>query len=443
MYTWVNNNNNNKYILKKDGLLIYLKTNLIRYYGANCEHKVDVCKSNPCANGICRDMGGLNYVCRCYEGFTGKSCEIEIKKLNGSCSSSPCQNNGICIQKSDKYLCFCPPGYVGKQCEFLYEGHLNNACEENNPCKNGRCVAMPNNGYKCECQRNWVGVNCDQYDSCLGNPCENRGICIPTVQNDYACSCFTGYSGKNCELVSNECSEEFCNNGGKCIIDHTNEKGFVCECLHNYSGPTCSYNLNSCASNPCSKDQICLNNDDSYVCVCIQGISCPNSPSLAPLQRRANQKLTINQNKKFSYLNPFNNSTSTTLPQIKNIDYLCKIGTCINDGICQISPKTNDFFCKCKFGYIGRYCEIVNECLLKPDMCQNGGTCRMNGTLVTCQCKEDFEPPYCLKTKIKSVFCEVNACKNGGTCVHNEFKSVVGMKCLCQNGYTGVFCETS
>ncbi len=234
-------------------------------------------------------------------------------------------------------------------------------------------------------------------------------------------------------MASSECSREFCNNRGKCLLDHTNEKGFVCECLENFKGPTCLYNLNSCASNPCSKDQICLNNRDTYVCVCIQGISCPNSfgaMSMAPLYRRA-PKIKIN----YQYARVNNNT-----------NYLCKFGTCKNDGICQITSDNNNnqgFVCKCKFGYIGKYCEFVDECLLKADLCSNGGTCKMIGGNVSCECQEDFEPPYCVKPKLKSIYCDVNACQNGGTCIKFNFKNLIGMKCQCQPGYTGIFCETS
>ena len=141
---------------------------------------------------------------------------------------------------------------------------------------------------------------------------------------------------ESCEIRPSECSQEFCNNGGKCIIDHTSDKGFICECLPNFTDPTCSTSTNPCASNPCSRDQICLNSEDSFICACIQGISCPNSfaASMAPLYKR-----------------PLFKRINVTYQLTNAIQ--CKVGTCKNDGICQRSANGHDFICKCKFGYIG------------------------------------------------------------------------------------------
>lgn len=133
----------------------------------------------------------------------------------------------------------------------------------------------------------------------------------------------------SCEHVSETCSDDFCSNVGKCTLDQSDEKGFKCNCLPNHTGETCEFNLNSCASNPCPNDQVCMNNEFSYVCLCIKGFSCqtPFSSLLSSLAPHNSARMI----RKFP----------------------CSIDTCQNDGVCQTTDGADDFVCKCKFGYTG------------------------------------------------------------------------------------------
>ncbi len=133
----------------------------------------------------------------------------------------------------------------------------------------------------------------------------------------------------SCQHVSETCSDEFCSNQGKCTLDQSNEKGFKCNCMPNHTGETCEFNLNSCASNPCPNDQICMNNEFSYVCVCIKGFSCqtPFSSLLSSLAPRNSARMI----RKF----------------------VCTVDTCQNDGVCETNGE-DDYVCKCKFGYTGK-----------------------------------------------------------------------------------------
>ena len=91
----------------------------------------------------------------------------------------------------------------------------------------------------------------------------------------------------------------------------------------------------------------------------------------------------------------------------------------------------------------GKNCEKIDKCLLRDNICLNGGTCVMKGNKLACDCPANFEPPYCQKPRVKSIYCDENVCKNGGTCIHTDMDKLIGMKCVCKSGYTGVFCETS
>ena len=222
---------------------------------------------------------------------------------------------------------------------------------------------------------------------------------------------------KSCEHSNKNCSSEFCNNAGTCILEKSTEMGFKCVCDPNYTGSTCTQNINPCASNPCMEGYTCINNPNSeYICICIQGVTCP-------ISFRNLQLTTKSQNTQ---------ALLTTSP--------CSINTCHNDGICEIIDNES-YACVCKFGYIGQHCETLNKCLIQPNACKNGGTCFMNGDELSCECPTGFEKPFCDKPETSKFYCELNACKNGGICLHTDLNEFYGMKCVCQTGFTGVFCE--
>ena len=192
--------------------------------------------------------------------------------------------------------------------------------------------------------------------------------------------------------------------------------------MPNFNGPTCKNSIvNGCASNPCSANEICVNNqDNSYSCLCI-----PGSPEC---------------------ISRFSSLVSPYIPAMgtKNSPLSpCSNSPCKNDGVC-LAVDSQLYKCTCKFGYVGKNCEQVDECLLKVNICKNGGICQMIDKKAVCSCPPGYEQPYCDEPNYSSIFCQINVCKNGGTCVHSGMNAKNnGMKCICKLGYTGVFCETS
>ena len=65
----------------------------------------------------------------------------------------------------------------------------------------------------------------------------------------------------------------------------------------------------------------------------------------------------------------------------------------------------------------------------------------MNGEDLSCECPTGFDEPFCSKPDTSNFYCELNACKNGGICLHTDLNQFYGMRCLCQTGFTGIFCE--
>ncbi len=65
----------------------------------------------------------------------------------------------------------------------------------------------------------------------------------------------------------------------------------------------------------------------------------------------------------------------------------------------------------------------------------------MDGEDLRCECPTGFDEPFCSKPDTSNFYCDLNACKNGGICLHTDLDQFYGMKCLCQTGFTGIFCE--
>ncbi|XP_066141931.1 protein slit isoform X1 [Euwallacea fornicatus] len=95
------------------------------FKGENCTNNIDDCENHMCQNGATCVDGVNEYICKCSGDFTGKFCEISPIVAMMYPQTSPCQHHdcvhGVCFQPSGSsdYLCKCAPGYSGKRCEYL------------------------------------------------------------------------------------------------------------------------------------------------------------------------------------------------------------------------------------------------------------------------------------------------------------------------------------
>lgn len=135
-------------------------------------------------------------------------------------------------------------------------------------------------------------------------------------------------------------------------------------------------------------------------------------------------------------------------------------------------PAEKRFTCSCKNNFGGRLCEL-EPCQHKPDICQNGGKCKMHGDknsqiprTWSCECTAGFTGKNCLQDinecelgdpctnyyqKCVNTYgsyqcvqeCDMtngkNPCYNGGVCspLHQG-----NFKCLCKEKYEGELCQT-
>ncbi|CAF0854901.1 unnamed protein product [Rotaria sordida] len=119
-------------------------------------------------------------------------------------------------------------------------------------------------------------------------------------------------------------------------------------------------------------------------------------------------------------------------PDIPICDFVqCGNGSCVKD-----ENSLNCYQCKCSPGYVGQLCDetIVLPSSCNP-VCQNGGTCVMNGAAYTCSCATGWTGPIC---DIPEHNCPIGFCQNGGTCRMDGMNPY----CNCPTIYTGQRCET-
>jgi len=203
------------------------------FIGKKCE----LCTPNTCKNGgDCVIQNGISS-CNCFgTGFYGDFCEVS----KNDCKTLPCLQ-GLCIELgNDTRSCSCLPGYEGTRCESQKED-----CRKNG-CGMGRCITISQNDTAtCNCfGTGYEGEFCEiQKADCRINGC-GMGRCIAVSETDTAyCNCKnTGYEGNFCEsAMIGDCrtTEYSCLNQGECQINYE-EDSAKCLCTDNYKGETCS-----------------------------------------------------------------------------------------------------------------------------------------------------------------------------------------------------------
>ncbi|XP_048041130.1 aggrecan core protein isoform X1 [Megalobrama amblycephala] len=71
------------------------------------------CDPNPCGAGVCSVKDGVG-LCHCPPGLHGEECQYEVDV----CHSNPCANGATCVEVEDTFKCLCLPSYEGDHCEI-------------------------------------------------------------------------------------------------------------------------------------------------------------------------------------------------------------------------------------------------------------------------------------------------------------------------------------
>jgi len=238
------------------------------YTGVQCEISKNDCKTLPCVQGLCVELGNDTRKCSCLPGYEGDQCEIQ----KNDCRKNGCgEGRCITIPQNDTATCNCfGTGYEGNQCEIS-----KNDCKTL-PCVQGFCIESINDSRYCQCLPGYEGNRCQiQKEDCRKNECKNQGRCIIDSQNDTAtCNCFdTGYEGDQCEIQKEDCRKNGCGKKGKCMTFSQNDTAY-CDCFGTgYEGDSCQEAIfgdcrtieYSCLnSGECKIDYL----NDSSICIC-------------------------------------------------------------------------------------------------------------------------------------------------------------------------------
>ncbi|KAG9344133.1 hypothetical protein JZ751_012615 [Albula glossodonta] len=190
-----------------------------------------VCQ-NGCKHGECV---GPNK-CKCFPGFTGKTCNQDLNECG--LKPRPCKHR--CMNTYGSYKCYCLNGYM-----LMPDG----------TCGNARTCAMANCQYGCEVMKGEVrcqcpspglqlapdGRTCVDVDECVTGTavCPRFRKCINTF-GSYICKCHEGFelqyiNGKYQCTDVNECSsgQHQC---GSFSVCYNTPGSYKCKCKDGFRG---------------------------------------------------------------------------------------------------------------------------------------------------------------------------------------------------------------
>ncbi|XP_071115970.1 fibrillin-2-like [Haliotis cracherodii] len=378
-----------------------------------------------CNNGRCVDTPS-SFRCECNPGYreSNDNClDIDECEQQGIC------RNGRCVNTQGSYTCECSPGFVlsktGTYCTDM------NECAEEGMCPNGVCFNM-DGSYKCRCNAGFKQSPnqqvCYDINECTenGRLCKN-GRCMNT-DGSYRCECTPGYQlspdGAFC-LDYDECKTTGMCTNGNCI---NMDGSFKCVCNTGYIlGPSreVCIDVNECSLGPdqCVNGQ-CVNNQGSFRCECPQGFTLGEDRRTCRDTRR---NMCYPEVRNGRCLNPYSVLVTKSM-------CCCGLAGSLAWGQnCERCPTMMDpgFIKLCTHGK-GRDHDgkNINECKLRPDMCQNGACEDLDGGY-RCICNDGYRPDSSGRECSDINECDINLMLcDGGQC-----RNVPGSyRCICPEG---------
>ena len=181
-----------------------------------------------CANGKIEKQikeGKENFICKCFNGWEGDGCNLEV----------PCPNNCNGMGECRNGRCYCIPGFKNDDCSEIIK--CKNDCSKNGKCFNGKCFCSPD----------FNGEDCSEQIKCPKD-CSENGLCVYGK-----CLCEKGYFGIACEHKKNECSN-YCSGNGICQSDK-------CNCFLGFFGEKCEFKMEfDCGASDSKNGKVCSGN---------------------------------------------------------------------------------------------------------------------------------------------------------------------------------------
>jgi hypothetical protein len=134
----------------------------------------------------------------------------DILTLNTSSDITPClskcSNNGYCVKNTlNEFVCSCFQYFTGSSCSI----NLNPCKQKKLSClNNATCEIINLNNssydYKCNCPNLYIGRYCEnRINVCQNETCSSHGVCLD-IDGSPTCKCFLNYFGKTCDAKSEE-----------------------------------------------------------------------------------------------------------------------------------------------------------------------------------------------------------------------------------------------
>ena len=118
---------------------------------------ISACLTNCSNNGVCALDADQNFYCSCFEFYSGKTCDNDLRQ----CSSGPCLWNGNCTNiingSSYDFECKCPYPHYGRYCHLTIDLCENITCYQ----RQGFCKVDGSIAY-CKCFSDFLGNNCEK-----------------------------------------------------------------------------------------------------------------------------------------------------------------------------------------------------------------------------------------------------------------------------------------
>lgn len=384
----------------------------------------------------------------------------QLKNLTDPCASATCDKSALCVNRgfagsSVRYSCLCPDGLVKSDAvsketeEVVCIVHRPKQCDLN--CNVGFCK-MTTDGPRCICPPLYDGNLCNNYR--CSQYCKNKGLCfadlmsqVPGSPVPLKCNCLPHWTGDRCETPITGC-QGLCYNNGTCqIIKNTVA---LCNCPEGFTGQRCQH----CSNLTCENGGICAFANGVPTCSCdswyrgkrCETFTCPyecvhgtcnmtqNGPSCTCLSGWAGKQCNTSSCAHHSNLCQNGGTCNAGLK-----GFTCKCPPRFTGRRCEkdlcpcVCPESNPN-CECIHSHLN--CNTTYAQLCPNDMCLNGGTCTVTGSVTKCRCARGWTGIHCEERSSCN-----NFCFNGGTCINTpdpDFQP----SCMCSEGFTGLRCQT-
>ena len=122
---------------------------------------------------------------------------------------------------------------------------------------------------------------------------------------------------------------------------------------------------------------------------------------------------------------------------LNNTVHPCSENICNQNSVClPVLNQRNTYYCLCKSGFYGKYCESRSETYCSANALYRNNS---NGLLPRCICPLNRFGPRC---NLKYNDCHSNPCLNNGSCFHTDDHSgEVPFTCLCSKRFYGDRCQ--